>query len=132
MIYPQQVIVVRKDLKMRRGKEIAQSCHASTGILLHNLPKVIWYKLLYKMNIKLNNAWYQWLNGSFTKITVYVNSEQELLDTYEKAKTANLPTVLITDKGLTEFNGVPTNTCIAIGPVYKPELIGITNHLPLL
>lgn len=123
---------MRKDLKMRRGKEIAQACHASTAILLDNKLKVLFYKTLGYFKIPVNNAWYEWLNGSFTKITVYVNSEQELLQVYEKAKSANLPTVLITDKGLTEFNNVPTNTCIAIGPVYKPELVGITNHLPLL
>jgi PTH2 family peptidyl-tRNA hydrolase len=130
--YPQQVIVMRRDLKMRRGKEIAQACHASTGILLQNLFKIIIYKILFRIGVKINNPWYKWINGSFTKITLYVNSESELLAVYEKAKNAGYPCVLITDKGLTEFNGVPTNTCIGIGPVYKYDLVGITDQLPLL
>jgi PTH2 family peptidyl-tRNA hydrolase len=36
------------------------------------------------------------------------------------------------DAGLTEFNGVPTKTCIAIGPNWSDEIDEITGHLKLL
>lgn len=72
-----------------------------------------------------------WKEGSFTKICVYVNSEEELLEVYNKACEANLPAELITDSGLTEFNGVPTLTCLAVGPASKESLEPITGHLPL-
>jgi PTH2 family peptidyl-tRNA hydrolase len=74
----------------------------------------------------------QWLRQKFTKVCVSVNSEQELLDVYQKAKDEGLPAVLITDSGLTEFGGVPTNTCCGIGPWRRDEIDAITGHLSLL
>ena len=47
-----------------------------------------------------------WLNELFTKITVQVNSEEELDDIYNKAKAANLTVHMVTDAGKTEFDGV--------------------------
>ena len=32
-----QIIIIRKDLKVRRGKEIAQGAHASMAVLTNNL-----------------------------------------------------------------------------------------------
>lgn len=134
-----QVIVMRKDLGMRKGKMIAQGAHASIGSLL-----TYFSKLKYTTDIDKSNNWIyecrfkegsvldQWLNGSFTKICVSVNSEEELLDVYKKAKKANLPCKLITDSGLTEFNGIPTNTCVGVGPFLSEEIDKITGNLPLL
>lgn len=112
-----QIIVMRKDLKMPRGKEIAQGAHASMKALLENPdhPSII-----------------EWLKGPFTKIAVGVNSEEELLDVLKKAKEANIINTLVTDAGRTVFNGVPTNTCIAVGPATDEELKSITGHLKLL
>jgi PTH2 family peptidyl-tRNA hydrolase len=74
----------------------------------------------------------EWIDGIFTKICVSVNSETELLDIYNKAKSDNLPCSLIQDCGLTEFNNVPTYTCCAIGPDNSEKINKITGHLPLL
>jgi PTH2 family peptidyl-tRNA hydrolase len=74
----------------------------------------------------------QWLEGRFTKVCVSVDSEQELIDIYEQAKSAGLLCSIITDAGLTEFNGVPTKTAVAIGPAYPEEVDPITRHLKLL
>lgn len=114
---------------MRRGKEIAQSCHASLGVILNEMigaPFIEGNKMLC-----MDDVLKQWINGPFTKICLVVNSEQELLDVYEKAKNANLRTVLITDSGKTEFNGVPTNTVVAIGPNYSEDIDKITGELKL-
>lgn len=112
-----QIIVMRKDLGMRAGKMISQGAHASLAVTLANLthPWVV-----------------EWLSGAFTKITVRVDSEQELFDLKAQAEDAGIPCVLITDAGRTEFNGVPTNTCIAIGPAPDAVLQEITGHLKLL
>jgi PTH2 family peptidyl-tRNA hydrolase len=134
---PKQVIVMRKDLNMRKGKMIAQGAHASMGVLLYMMEKeestrfdgvtpVTTYTLHADGYVR------DWLRKKFTKVTVSVNSEQELLDIYEKAKHEGLPAVLITDSGLTEFGGVPTNTCCAIGPYRRDEIDTITGHLSLL
>lgn len=111
-----QVLLIRKDLNMRRGKEIAQGAHASMKATLEHLddPRV-----------------QTWLGGAFAKIALVVNSEEDLLELYQKAKAKGLVTALITDSGKTEFNGVPTNTVVAIGPD-QPEVIdAITGHLKL-
>jgi PTH2 family peptidyl-tRNA hydrolase len=55
-----------------------------------------------------------------------------LIDVINKAKEVGLITSLITDAGHTEFNGVPTITCGAVGPAYPDQLKDITGHLPLL
>jgi len=128
MSAPKQIIVMRKDLNMRKGKMISQGAHASMAVILN-----MGIKIADRFSIDpLPQATIEWLKGSFTKITVYVNSEQELLDIYTKAQAAGTPCALITDAGKTEFNGVPTNTCCAIGPDYPEVLDPITKHLPLL
>lgn len=113
-----QVIVMRKDLGMRKGKMVAQGAHASMAAVLSvglDDPRVA-----------------DWLSGPFAKICVSVNSEAELLELHEKAKAAGAITALITDSGRTEFNGVPTNTCIAVGPGAVADIDAITGHLSLL
>ena len=71
---------------------------------------------------------YEWLTGSFVKVVLAVNSEEELMEIYEKAKRAGLNTVLITDNATTEFSS-PTRTCIGIGPDWEEKIDKITGHL---
>jgi peptidyl-tRNA hydrolase, PTH2 family len=118
-----QVIVIRKDLKMRRGKEIAQACHASIAFLTRQLQL--------SNKCKLSAAAKEWIESGFTKICLCVNNEQELLDIYNQAKNAMLETHLIIDSGKTEFNGVPTKTCISIGPDEASRIDAITKNLTL-
>lgn len=82
--------------------------------------------------MKPGDALSQWLEGSFTKVCVSVSSEQELLDIVAAAKAAGVLNALITDSGLTEFHGVPTNTCAAIGPDFPERIDPLTGHLSLL
>jgi peptidyl-tRNA hydrolase, PTH2 family len=63
---------------------------------------------------------------------VSVNSEAELDAIVEKARAANIPCALIVDSGATEFHGVPTKTCCAVGPAWPDEIDAITGQLPLL
>jgi PTH2 family peptidyl-tRNA hydrolase len=117
-----QIIVIRKDLKMRRGKEIAQGCHASTAVILN----------LLKTNQGLDDPRAKpWVEGKFKKVCLVVNSEQELLEIVENAKKKGLLHALITDAGLTEFNGVPTKTCAAIGPDVESKVDEVTGELKL-
>lgn len=134
-----QVLVVRKDLrntkgeKIRTGKYISQGAHASLKAILDlmsNEDATRTHKNLI-LNCEIGSALEDWINGIFTKITVYVNSEAELLEVYNKAKDRGLICALITDAGLTEFKE-PTITCCAIGPVWSSDLEGLTDHLPLM
>ena len=130
-----QIIIIRKDLNMRRGKQIAQGCHSSMKVFFDLCEKGTAFDdeiKKYTFYYETDSAWDNWLNGIFTKIVVSCDSEEELLELYEKAKSKKLPCSLIIDSGLTEFNGVPTKTCVAIGPADSDEIDEITGHLKLL
>ena len=155
---PKQMIVVRTDLrnskgqKVRTGKLIAQGAHASLKAVLslgeiqreysNFTDKLIETNLcipLYRKMIRSSDlpeihqtALIEWMNGKYTKVCVSVNSEQELLQIYQQAKDAGLLCSLVTDVGLTEFDGVPTHTVVAIGPAFPDEVDKITGKLPLL
>jgi PTH2 family peptidyl-tRNA hydrolase len=116
-----QVIVMRKDLKMRRGKEIAQGSHASMAFLVK--------KTVQGKGFTLSEM--EWMKGLFTKVCVRVDSEEELLKIVDLATAAGLQAELITDSGKTEFSGIPTNTCAAIGPDEAGRVDKITGHLEL-
>jgi PTH2 family peptidyl-tRNA hydrolase len=133
MSSPKQVIVMRTDLNMRKGKMAAQASHASMAVILDMMESE--YTELYerrKLTIPEGSALSAWLNGPFKKICVGIDSEAGLLELYEKVKAAGIPTALITDSGLTEFNGVKTHTCIAIGPDLPEKIDPFTSHLKLL
>lgn len=123
-----QVIVLRKDLNMRKGKMVAQGSHASLAVF----TKLVQRPYESEMTIPLTEAMQEWLNDSFRKICVSVNSEKELRDIYEQAEKAGLPCSLMLDNGLTEFGGVPTYTAVAVGPAKDEDINPITGSLPLL
>jgi len=126
---PKQVIVMRKDLGMRKGKMIAQGAHASMKVLLDRMPQTTDGDFVIT---RTTPALTSWLTGRFTKVCVSVSSEADLVRVYEAAKAAGLLCAMITDAGLTEFKGVPTLTCCAIGPAMPEEIDPITGDLKLL
>jgi PTH2 family peptidyl-tRNA hydrolase len=125
-----QVIVIRKDLKMRRGKEIAQGAHASMAFLTNRLGRTIQANQIFYEGV-FSNAEASWIKGSFAKICVRVESEEELLAIHRKAKDAGLVSELIQDSGATEFHGIPTYTCLAIGPDESERIDKVTGSLRL-
>jgi len=122
-----QVIVLRKDLNMRKGKMVAQGAHASMAAILK-----LAIREGNRLVIPLDERIEPWLLGRFTKICVSVNSEAELLAIHEKSLAAGVLTSLILDSGVTEFGGVPTNTAVAVGPDHASKVDAITGGLPLL
>ena len=147
-----QVIVFRKDLlkgpnAIRKGKFGAQVAHASLGALLKLFSiykqepvrlglsgdvesKQVQYK--YNVTFGENTVLDNWLNGKFTKVVVSVDSDEELIALNKALDETYIPHALITDAGLTEFHGVPTNTCLGIGPYVAEEIDKFTGNLPLL
>jgi len=123
-----QVIVIRKDLNMRKGKMCSQVAHASMKVILDMNQS----KQDDLLQIHLYGCVKEWIKGIFTKVVVYVNSEEELLELKKKADEAPVYNALIQDVGKTEFNGIPTYTCLAIGPHYSEVIDKITAHLKLL
>lgn len=122
-----QAIVLRKDLNMRKGKMIAQGAHASMAAILN-----LGTEKENEFSIPKDERIWEWLTGNFKKIALSVDSEQELLNLYEKALELGLVCALIKDNGLTEFGGVPTFTAVAIGPDKNEKIDQLTGSLKLL
>lgn len=122
-----QVIVMRHDLKMRRGKQIAQGAHASMSFLTRRLKS--------RGSICLDDFSPNektWIMGSFAKVCVRCNGEEELMAIHDKAVEIGLEVHLITDSDRTEFHGQPTQTCLAIGPGDASTIDQVTGHFELL
>jgi PTH2 family peptidyl-tRNA hydrolase len=133
MSEPKQVIVMRKDLNMRKGKMAAQASHASLAVILNEMRvSSTGMKVTRTLELKTDSAMSKWLSGAFAKICVSADTEEQLLEIYQAAREKGLSCVLITDAGRTEFNGVPTITCCAIGPSYPEDIDPITKELKLL
>ena len=148
---PKQVIVVRKDLNMRKGKLAAQVAHASMGVIFTMMKKeskirvnnekfmagdkdIYDYYNEYILKVDVDSPLDLWLDhrAAFTKIIVSVNSKEELYDIQSKVSFLQIPNYLVVDLGKTEFNGMPTETCLAIGPDWAEKIDTITRNLPLL
>lgn len=129
-----QVIILRKDLGMRKGKMIAQGAHASMGAIFSQS----WVEQGVEGDdtsvkcIPMEEHLKDWFNNKFTKIAVSCNSEEELMALMDKAEDAGLLHFICRDAGITEFKGVPTYTALAIGPGPVDEINKITGHLKLL
>lgn len=127
-----QVIILRKDLNMRKGKMIAQGAHASTKAVIDTgeVAQVDGRRCLV---VPLDNdSIGPWLFGKFAKVAVSVDSEDELLALHKEAQGRGLVCALLQDAGLTEFGGVPTYTALAIGPHRNAVFESLTSHLKLL
>jgi len=110
-----QIIVVRRDLKMSKGKTAAQSCHACLGS----------YKKSDKEKIQ------KWENDGQAKIILRVDSLEELLKVQKLAILNKLPNYLVVDQGKTELPP-STVTCLGIGPDEDLVLDKIFKDLKLL
>lgn len=116
--YLKQMLIIRKDLKMRRGKEITQAGHAIQYLMEYYKDK--------------NNVIFDiWCKTGARKITTLVNSEDELLEIKSKLADNGIPQFLVTDLGHTEFNGIPTNTVLGTGVDFKWNIDKVTGKLDL-
>jgi peptidyl-tRNA hydrolase, PTH2 family len=132
-----QVIAVRKDLNMRKGKLAAQVAHASMKVLLDRMGNMYYVNgdVLCNeksLHLRRDDPWYEWINGSFTKVVVYVEFEDAIYALENRCHFNGVSCAVITDAGRTEFHGEPTVTCIAIGPDWSDKIDEITGELPLL
>lgn len=127
-----QVLVMKKfpkDRNLRTGKYVAQGAHASLGAIF-SLGKFDEHNQNFIIDLS-NPFVYEWVIGRFTKIAVYVETDDELAAIYNQAKAAGIATAIITDAGLTEFGGVPTLTAVGVGPDNAELIDKLTGHLPL-
>lgn len=117
-----QVIVIRRDLQMRQGKAVAQGAHAAMMFLIEAMAT----------GVDLEPHEQRWFSEGITKVCVRVESGEELESVVARCRDAGLKVFPITDAGRTEFHGVPTLTCCAIGPDEADKIDLITGALKLL
>lgn len=125
-----QVIVIRRDLKMRRGKEIAQGSHASSAWIVSLVAEAL-DAATRSGTVTVDPTAYAWMTTSWRKVTLQVHTETELLDLHAAAEARGLRSHLVRDSGRTEFAGVPTFTALAIGPDLAVEIDAVTGDLPI-
>lgn len=127
-----QVIVIRKDLKMRKGKIVSQGAHAAMKVFFDKGSIITNDAGTRVLCIPLTEDMEEWVDNIFTKIVCSVDSLEKLIELFDLARTLKIPCSLIQDAGLTEFGGVPTYTAIAIGPAKNEDVDRVTKGLPLL
>ncbi|XP_051176096.1 peptidyl-tRNA hydrolase 2, mitochondrial [Leptopilina boulardi] len=110
------VLVIRKDLKMGKGKAAAQCAHAAVAS--------------YKMALKYPSILNAWEDCGQMKITVQVDDEVSLLEVYKHAKSLGLITNVIQDAGRTQIARGSKTVC-AVGPGPFKKIDKVTGHLKL-
>ena len=139
MYRAKMMIVMRRDLKMRKGKIAAQAGHAAIEAILMALHKegrcedIISTSegMCLAESGKTETPLSEWFSYGCAKICVYVDSEEELLGIAEKAEVRGIIAAVITDWGLTEFHGEHTKTCLALEPLPAEIADELTGGLPL-
>lgn len=110
-----QVIIVRTDIKMGKGKIAAQCCHAAIGS----------YKNTEKDKIR------KWESEAYAKVVLKTQKLEDLFELKELAKRNNVSHFLVTDAGRTQIPS-STITCLGIGPDEDEIIDKITGDLKLL
>ena len=109
------MIVVRKDLKMDKGKIAAQVAHASLEAYKKADPKEV----------------VEWEAEGMKKVVVCVKDIKELMKIKGEVMQAKLPYSLISDSGRTQLKP-GTVTALGIGPAEEEKIDYITKNLKLL
>lgn len=110
-----QVILVRKDLKMPKGKMAAQVAHAAVEAAL-------------KADRKLMQ---DWLHDGGKKVVLGVENDKDLFRYKQHAEDAGLKTALIKDAGHTVL-APGTITCLGIGPDDEEKIQRVTGDLKMI
>jgi len=110
-----QVILVREDLKLPKGKLAAQSSHASVDATLKSDKKIIEL----------------WKKEGGKKIVLKIKDEEELFKYKQMAEDAGIKTALITDAGHTVVEP-GTITCLGIGPDEETKIDSVTGNLKMM
>lgn len=110
-----QIIIIRSDLKLGKGKLASQACHASLEA----------YKKSDSESVE------KWESSGVKKVVLKVEGEKELLIIFEQLKKEKMKPALIKDAGLTEVEP-GTITCLGVGPVREDVVDKVTGKLKML
>jgi len=110
-----QVILVREELKLPKGKLAAQSSHASVDAVLKSDKKIVEL----------------WKKEGAKKVILKVKDEKELFKYKQMAEDLELKTALIKDAGRTVLEP-GTVTCLGIGPDLEEKIDKVSGKLKMM
>ena len=110
-----QVILMRNDLKLPKGKLAAQCSHAAVESTLNSDKKIV----------------SKWRSSGAKKVILKVKDKKELLKYKQEAKDIGLTTALITDAGKTVI-APGTMTCLGIGPDEEEKIDKVSGKLGMV
>ena len=110
-----QVILVREDLKLPKGKLSAQVAHAAVDASSKSDKKIVDL----------------WKKEGGKKVVLKVKDEKELFKYKQMAEDSGLKTALITDAGHTVLQP-GTITCLGIGPDGEEKVDRVTGKLKMM
>lgn len=110
-----QVIIVRADLKLPKGKMAAQVAHGSVEAAMKS------------DSTKLK----RWLESGQKKVVLKIDNEKELVKIFQRAKDQGLCASLITDAGHTVLKP-GTKTVVGIGPDLEDNIDLIAKDLKMM
>lgn len=110
-----QVILVRKDLKLPKGKLAVQVAHASVEAALKSNKKIV----------------SEWRKQGMKKVVLYVKTLKDIYIFKSQAEEAGLTHAMIIDAGKTVVEP-GTITCLAIGPNREEKIDRLTSNLKLV
>ena len=110
-----QVIIVRQDLKLEKGKMAAQAAHAAVEAALRCDKEIV----------------KKWRAKGMKKVVLKAEDEKEILKYNQAAKDSGISSAVITDAGKTHI-APGTVTCVGIGPDDEKKIDGITGSLKMM
>lgn len=110
-----QVILVRQDLKLPKGKLAVQVAHASLDVASKSDKKLV----------------EKWKAQGGKKVVLKVADEKELIKYMSMAENEGLKVALIKDAGHTVLEP-GTITCLGVGPDLEEKIDKITGKLKMI
>jgi PTH2 family peptidyl-tRNA hydrolase len=110
-----QIIIIRSDLGMGKGKSTSQALHAALGSI-----KLVDRKIVQK-----------WEDEGAKKVVLKAKDLNELENIENKLKREKIPHFIVRDAGLTQIKK-GTITALGIGPIEERKIDNITGMLKLL
>jgi PTH2 family peptidyl-tRNA hydrolase len=121
-----QVIVIRKDLKLRRGKLASLVAHAAMQFILDNNES----DRNDELRVKLSQQEIHWLKDSFAKEVIGVDSQDALSNLVLKAELNGVNVYSIFDKSSNiKPDEHPQLLCAAFGPDEEDQISEIIGSL---
>ncbi len=109
-----QVIIVRQDLKLAKGKMAAQAAHAAVEAALRCDKEIV----------------KKWRAKGMKKVVLKADDEMDLQRYNQLAKDMGIAAAVITDAGKTHI-APGTVTCVGIGPADEKKVDEITGDLKM-